>query len=628
MVIHTTTGIATVIGHSGIARTDVVRRMLARLAHRGPDLSDILRRDSEGIDAAFGYVGLVASPDALADWRAPDDIGEGPIMVMDGFIMKAAGAPGIRTLEPRSSQKVTSLLESLDGHFALVHYDPTQRRLMMARDPLGVKPLYWARCRGDDGIVVASEIRAVLASGLVDPEYDAAGIASYLAYGNSHAPQTIYRSIYALPPGCWLEAHFDGQRILAGSPTPYWRPQKVTPPFDANSAIERLRDALGQAVAGMSAGLPAMSTFLPGDVESAVLALMAGRSVPGLRTAFVDLESEGLEERARLAAAVAEELRARHFQMIVDDEWGCSLWMDWLTAADNPCVDGYDTYVVSQAIKDSGAVAAIYPAGGSELLRGNPFFAMTTRLVEIASVLKKTPRWLKAAVKTRMVRASSPMYRELVNDACEDDATPLSIALHARRMFHNADLRQLGFDAESTGLGNTFLPPAVRAALPMPTGDLFSDLMHLQCLLGLPNRTLAACDTGSMANSLELRLPYATRSVAECLLAMPGRLLSPKPSRSGAAIRNVASGMLPYNLLVRQEPRPQYQFSAWMTGPLREFVGQCVNAAASCPVVDGDALLTTWRRIIDGSSVADARLALTLVSLGALMRQRRRENLT
>jgi asparagine synthase (glutamine-hydrolysing) len=391
--------------------------------------------------------------------------------------------------------------------------------------------------------------------------------------------------------------------------------------------IERIGGVLHDTVAELAKGLPTASGYLPGDVESSVLAVLAARHVRELRTAFVDLESKGHEERARVAAAVAEELRSRHFQMIVDEEWGRSLWQEWLASADSPCVEGYDTYLTCQAIKNTGAVAAMLPAGGTELFRGSPFFAMTTRLVEMASMVKRSPRWLRSALRQRMVTASSPMYRGLVEDACTADATTMSVGLHARRVFRNHDLEQIGLGSDSTGLGDTFLPESTRAALPESGDDVFADLTRLQMYACLPNKTMRACDGGGMGNSLHLLLPYASRSVADCLATLPGSLISPKPSRSGAAIQKVASRMLPYNLFVRQEPRPRFPFAAWMTGPLRGFVDECVSAVASCPAIDGEALHGQWRRIIDHARVVDPGKALAVVALGASMRQMARERL-
>lgn len=635
MVMHSTTGLAAAVMRPGRPSADVVRRMLARLSHRGPDLSALSRRIAGSCEMVLGHVGMVANPDDLAGWRPPPDPGAGSALAVDGFFtsldaltarLRGEGAVDAEAspacvIGLALSQWGGAVLGSLDGHFAIVHYDAVRGRLLLARDALGVKPLYWAHGRGGEGLIVASEIRAVLASGLVDADYDAAGIASYLAYGHSHAPRTIHRHVHAVPPGCWLEIRLDGDRFQPTTSTPFWRPPAVRPPLDPNAGIEGVRSALAGSIATLSAGLPTASTYLPGDIKSAVLAVLASRCLSEIRTAFVDLDTEGHEERARLAAAVAEELRARHFQMIVDDEWGADLWMDWLSAADAPCIDGYDAYVVSQAIKDTGAVAALFPAGGAELIRGNPWFAMTSRLTEIAGLVKRVPRWLRSSVLERISRASSPLHRDMVHDACVDDASPVTMALHARRVFHSADLGRLRLDSTATGLGHTALPVEAQAALPTATGDLFADLMRLHCASTLPNRTLLACDNGSMANSLEVRLPYATRQVVESLLVMPGSLISPKPSRSGALIRSVAGGMLPYNLLVRHEPRPQFHFTAWMHGSQKRFTEQCIAAVASCPVLDGDAVWRTWHHIVNDSRGGNAGKALTLVALGAAMRR-------
>jgi asparagine synthase (glutamine-hydrolysing) len=638
---YTTTGVAAVVMHGRSAHDGIIARMVARMTHRGPDVSSFVTRVDADSRADLGYVGIVDEPDDVSAWRPVEDSGVGSVAVIDGVVtnidslvirLEAIGCPvrgrcATSIVSDSISRWGETVFGVLDGHFAVVHYDPQRRRLLLARDALGVKPLYWARSRDGCGVIVASEIRAILASGHVSADYDTRGIASYLAYGHSHAPQTIHREIHEVPAGCWQEIRFDGGQIEPLEPVRYWCPPPVDPAPMYGAEIERIRGALHDTVAELATGLPTASGYLPGDVESAVLAVLASRYLQEFRTAFVDLESEGHIERARVAAAVAQELQSHHFQMIVDEEWGRSLWQEWLASADSPCVEGYDTYLICQAIKNTGAVAAMLPAGGTELFRGSPFFAMTTRLVEMASIVKRSPRWLRSALRQRMVTASSPMYRGLVEDACTADATTMSAGLHARRVFRSRDLEQIGLGTDSTGLSESCLPVSARAALPESGDDVFADLTRLQLYACLPNRTMRACDVGGMGNSLQLLLPYASRRVADCLATLPGSLMSPKPSRSGAAIQKVASRMLPYNLLVRQEPRPRFPFTSWMTGPLRGFVDECVSAVVSCPAIDGEALHGQWLRIIDHARVVDPGKALAVVALGASMRQMARERL-
>lgn len=626
------TGIAAAVSRGGAVASEALARMLGRMGHRGPDATTVIARPAEGAHAELGCVGMACVPDGPPDRRIPDDAGHGAVLVIDGHvrnvdaITRRLGAAGIDAsgLDPTQAVSLAlsrwgeSVIDTLEGHFALIHYDPHRRRLLLARDPLGVKPLFWAMCREGDGVVAASEIQALLASGHVSMDYDQAGIASYLAYGTSHAPQTILRHVHAVPAGCWLEIALAAGRIEPGTPVPYWTlPQRTASP-DPAADVERLRTALDAAVEGLTRGLPTASTFLPGDVTSAVLAVLANRHLPEMGTAFIDVESEGCDERARLAAAIAGELGSRHVQMIVDEEWGGSLWLDWLQAADGPCVDGYDAYVTSQAIRDTGSAVAVVPAAGSELLRATPMFAMIGGLLEIAHRVGNAPRWLRSSLRSRILDACSPSSRELVHDACTADATPMSIALQTQRVFRTRDLERLGLLAGDATDG-TCLPATVRSAVAEQSDDLFADIVRLHCRVILPNRTMRACDSGGMANSLDLRMPFADRRVVESLAGMPGTLISPKPSRSGAIIQQIAAGMLPYNLLVRQEPGPRLSFARWMTVSLRGFSERCIDAVAACAVLDGDAVQAAWRGISTHSCREDLRKGLALVTLGSFI---------
>jgi asparagine synthase (glutamine-hydrolysing) len=631
----TTTGIAVVAMPGQAMDRRAMRRMLHRMMHRGPDTSAVCTRVDAGSFIELGCVGIVHEPNDLSDSVPFDDTGVGFASVIDGVItnidrlvirleecgVSVKGKDPGRVIRHAVAHWGEAAFGLMDGHYAVVCYDPRRRRLLLARDALGVRPLYWAICRDSGGAVIASELRAILASGQVSPAYDSRGIASYLAYGHSHAPSTVLQDVWEVPAGSWLEIQFDGSRFNPQAPVRHWFAPEGPPPPVGDDVTDLIGEVLCSSVADLAKVAPRASCYLPGDVESALLAFLANRHLRKLETVFVDLESEGQTERARLAAAVAEDLNSRHHQMIIDEEWGRTLWREWLTAADNPYFEGYDSYVICQAIKNTGAGSAMLPTGGAELFRGHPIFAITTRLLEMASWVKRSPRWLRAAVRTRMVHSSSPMYRGLIEDACVEDATTMTVALNAQRVFRNKDLEQLGFSAARMGLNAAFLPPTMSDFVPEPSGDIFADLIKLHVHASFPYGSMRANDLGGMANSLHCVLPYASRPVAECLMTLSGSVVSPKPSRSGAAIHAVASTMLPYNLLMRHEPHPRFPFHAWMKGPLRGLLDDCVAAVASCSAVDGEALLRQWGRIIEDPHGAETGKAMAVIALGACMRQ-------
>lgn len=606
-----------------------VGRMLRALTHRGPHIA---HAEPHGTGPAPVWLGCVAQKfdeESTPDWPPARGL---PPLVIDGGVHNVPTladrllAAGVSLGRPTRwgivaaalGQWGDGVIAGLRGHFALAWYDDATRSLLLARDPLGVKPLFVATTAAG-GVVFASAVRALVASGLVADDYDPAGVAIYLAHGHLHAPHTLHRGVRGLPAGHWQRIDVSG----AGTPRPatrYWRLPDPGPDPGSEAAVDRLCAALDDAVSVAARDVPALSAHLPGDLESAVIAKLACRWCPDVRTSFVEIESEGHEERARIATAIAAQLDVRHFQMIVDEEWSGTIWKEWLQAADVPCVAGYEAYVTAQAIKGTGAAVALFSGGGAELFRGLPVAGPVAWLVAAQRRVAGLPRWLRRSAVRRIVAATSPPYRELVASALVAPTPLADAALLAERVFFDAELARLGLAHDAVGVDPRYLPAGWSDGL-AAGGSAADELLRMQCLLWLPERTAPVCDASGMANSIELRLPYLDRQFIETLLAIPGVVAAPKPSRSGQTLQRIGKALLPFNLLQRREPSPAFPLTHWMTGPLREYCASCIDTAATCPVLDGAAVQACWSGFLEAPRFERIRPVIALVSLGACMQE-------
>jgi len=226
-------GIAGVVSRHPQQVEPAVRRMMHAMVHRGPDDEGFewlpFGTDASGLRAGFGFRRLSILDLSSAGHQPMVDVATGNCIVFNGEIYnfrdlrQRLEARGV-TIRSSSDTEVLlhavsvwgeRALDEIDGMFAFAFYEASSRRILLGRDPLGIKPLYVGTTTGS--LVFASEVRAVLASGLIPDELDPGGIASYLAYGSPQDPLTVHRSIRSFPAGscCWIDAG-----VVDGGPLP------------------------------------------------------------------------------------------------------------------------------------------------------------------------------------------------------------------------------------------------------------------------------------------------------------------------------------------------------------------------------------------------------------------------
>lgn len=271
----------------------------------------------------------------------------------------------------------------LRGMFALAIYDkrrgPGHERLILARDPLGIKPLLWAQI--GQYIIFASEIKALLASGLIQPEVDPISLEQLLTFGSIYQPRTILKNVNMLLPAHYLIIEDGNQRLDR-----YWslrtdrHPELNHLPYQ--ELVEGLANMLQESVRlHMLSDVP-LGAFLSGGIDSSLLVGIMSREVGNrLKTFSVGFENEAsasnLDETAE-AKRTAEFLGADHFHVYVSGKDVRDHLNRFILGLDQPSVDGLNSYFVSMAARQAVTVA-ISGTGGDELFAGYPWFAQMVR---------------------------------------------------------------------------------------------------------------------------------------------------------------------------------------------------------------------------------------------------------
>ena len=412
-------------------------------------------------------------------------------------------------------EKGEKMVHDLRGMFAFAIWDAAKRRLFLARDPYGIKPLYYA----NDGrsFRFASQVKALLAGGQISKEPDPAGLVGFYLWGSVPEPLTTWRTIRALPAGTSMTVDSKGAR----DPIPYYSIAGVYAEAEAltdgpvNSATanaEALTEALRDSVRHHLVADVPVGAFLSAGIDSgALVGLMRDAGQNDIRTVTLSFaEFAGRpEDEAPLAARVARRYGTRHTNRIVsEDEFRQDL-PKILAAMDQPSIDGINTWFVSKAARELGLKVAISGLGGDELFGGYPSFRDVPRMAALMAIPAAMPGLARAwrtlaGAYCRARPATNPKLAELV----ELGGTVPGAYLLRRGLFMPEELTGV-LDADTVREGLAELAPidATAAVMrPCPKTD-FARVATLESALYMRNQLLRDADWASMAHSLEIRAP-------------------------------------------------------------------------------------------------------------------------
>jgi asparagine synthase (glutamine-hydrolysing) len=400
-----------------------------------------------------------------------------------------------------------AMLSRLRGMYALAIWDSAERTLFLARDPYGIKPLYYSHENGT--LRFASQVKALEASGAVSRETDPAAVAGFLLWGSVPEPRTIRRAIRALPAGHCLTAGPDGvaaPRAFRGAPDP--------PP--GVSAVQALEDSVrAHLVADVPVGL-----FLSAGLDSALIAALACRHLPEPPATFTltfDRFQGTPRDEGPLAAEIARRLGTRHVERRVGRADFLALWPQALAAMDQPSIDGFNTFVVARLAREAGLKVALSGLGGDEIFGSYPSF-------------RDVPRWSRAAAAGRLVPGLGRLWPAAAR--CLSPGRPKLASLLAtgrglagayflrRGLFLPEELPALlGVERATAGL--TAYDPVTDVSSHLVEGeDDWTAVHRMESGRYLRNQLLRDADWASMASSLELRVPLVDARLRAALAAV------------------------------------------------------------------------------------------------------------
>jgi asparagine synthase (glutamine-hydrolysing) len=574
---------------------DAVERMVERQRHRGPDEQRVATVRTGASTLCLGFDRL-AILDLSRDASQPMcHEASGSWLVFNGEIynfralraeLEARGhrfrsTGDTEVLLTALVQWGTAAMTRLRGMYAFAFWDGRAERLVLGRDPFGIKPLLYGRVGGT--LTFASELRAIRA-GLSTPlTLDRAALDAYLAYGAVPEPHTIASEIAMLPPGHVLEIEADGR---TAGPRPVLRLEDVAEQERATAegdAIEDARATLADAVGAHLVSDVPLGVLLSGGVDSTLVASLARRH--GVEPHFLTVGfAEPRFDEAAAARATALRLGGTHHVVPLAARDVLALLPDALAAMDQPTADGVNTYVITRAAAERGIKVLVSGLGGDELFGGYTTFRKAPFLAAHATRLAPFARLLGALGVGNVAQWAKIAGARDVGD------------LRTAYLLQRA----LGADVPDDG----------RCGLPIDTWDglagrdrrsPFRAVSALEVGFYLRSQLLHDADVFSSASSVELRVPFLDLEVLKLAWRMPASRHLGRGGARKTLLKALLHRLEPSHPIGRAKMGFVFPWAAWLRGPLGDHVAETLADRAAherlgLDPVDGHRLVTAFAR--------------------------------
>jgi asparagine synthase (glutamine-hydrolysing) len=563
-----------------------VSAMVQAQLHRGPDghgLFTSAAAGEAGVFAVLGHTRLAIIDLSPAGAQPMGGADGNPAITFNGEIYNFAALRA--ELESRGAHFTShsdtevllrgydvwgrDLMSRLRGMFAFALWDGQKRQLLIARDRLGIKPVYFHR--GDGYLLFASEVRALLATGLVPRHLDPTAFAQYLAYQSVPTPRTLVRGVSALEPARYMTVDGAG-RVESGE---YWRmlsSPAVNGDVSPDEARRRVASTLREAVdCHMVSDVP-VGAFLSGGIDSsAVVALMreAGHTP---HTFSVGFDEQAFDESSH-AALVAHTFRTKHTHI----QLRASDLLDQLPAAlkamDQPTGDGVNTYVVAGAVRARGLKVALSGLGGDEVFGGYPSFGRLLKIADLTRVWGRSPASLRQlAGGTLRALGGASIQAAKAAAILESDGEIASMFPHMRQLL-SSDQRAALLSESAQARIEERSDPYERllddAYVQAPHSSPFSRISFAEARTYMHDVLLRDTDQMSMAHALEARVPLLDHVLVEEVMALPDAIKWPQNGTPKPLLVAALDKRLPESIVHRPKQGFALPFAPWMRGPLR-----------------------------------------------------------
>jgi asparagine synthase (glutamine-hydrolysing) len=613
----------------------LVRAMAAAMRHRGPDDEGFLGGDSRAVGLALGVrrlsiIDLAGGHQPI--WNETHDVA----VVFNGELynyreLRERLALCGHHFATKSDTEILvhaweewgeDCLAELRGMFAFALLDLRGRYssaplLFLARDPLGIKPLYYTQTV--EGFAFASEVRALIASGIPAKRLSQDALTAYLLFGGVSEPVTLLEGVFSLPPGHHMLLHVPERRRTPRA-RPWWDPahspaaRDLKKPQDLPAAATRLRPLLEDAVQSHLVADVPVGIFLSSGLDSSAIAVLAARARAGIQSFTLTFPGTPYDEAAT-SRITAERCGTRHREIPLDGSAGMSRLDEALSALDQPTMDGINTYFVSWAAREAGLKVALSGLGSDEIFAGYRTFANTRRVARLMQVARLLPAPLRRASAKLMgdliaLRSTPDAGRKVAAAWVAPDALP-SPYYFTRTLFPPGELARLAeprFRPSTVGADGITLEPTwlgwlERAADEARKLEQVAATSWLEMRTYMASTLLRDTDSVSMARSLEVRVPLLDTPLVEFVSALPDGARYRRGAQKALLVEALGE-LLPREILAQPKRTFTLPWEEWLRGELRvRLEASFADPAPSLmPYVHKTGVRAVWESFLAGKT--------------------------
>jgi len=572
-----------------------VRAMTNAIAHRGPDAEGFY--DDPAI--ALGHRRLSIIDLSGAANQPFFDRSGNYVMVFNGEIYNYLELKQELSDYPFTTSSDTEVLMAafckwgidcvkvVEGMFAFAIWDKRNEILWLARDRMGVKPLYFFR--NENAFAFSSEKRSLLASSLINPSIDQQSLFEFLSLQSAGYPNAIIKDIHQLQAGTCMKLTAHSSDTMK-----YWSVTDNKRNIDTDTATIRktLFEKMNEAVAKRMMSDVPMGAFLSGGIDSsAVVALMSLNSREKINTFNLAFTEKEYDESG-YAETIANRFGTNHTRHLLRPEDFLDKVVAGLDAMDSPSADGINTFVLSGAIRSAGLKVALTGIGGDELFAGYPGFMRFYKLNNASASyqLSYPLRKLASLLLNQSISNRNKRLSELlaISDTRISNVYPI-----IRKIFSPDLIRQLvNTNVQEIGL-EKMLKDELKA---IEKFDLFSQYSIAEYMGYTQHTLLKDADQMSMAVGLEIREPFFDHKLIEYALSIPDNIKFPHFPKQ--LMVEALEPLLPNEIVHRKKQGFVLPWEKWMRNELQSFCADQINELANRNFIKRDALLKYWNRFL------------------------------
>lgn len=588
-------GIVGIIGLGASVAAELLERATGSLAHRGPDDSGtVILRDFVGgragqeIEIGLGNRRLAILDLSPLGHQPMNDPATGNWIVYNGEIYnfrevrEKLTKAGLRFKSLSDTEVILQAyahwgdrcLQEFRGMFAFAIWDAQRHQLFIARDPMGIKPLYYFE--SDQYFIFSSEVRTLLNTGLVPWTIDAAGLINYLTFGSVYDPNTLVKGVRALPPGHSLTWKH-GQATLAE----YWNPiasdKNAASTETRGESEEHIASMLDECVRMQLASDVPLGVFLSGGIDSSSLVGILDRNDVRPSTFSIVFQETDYSE-AKYSRIIAERFLTDHHEITVSQSDFFAAIDPAVRSMDQPTIDGINTYFVSERARAAGVKVVLSGLGGDEIFAGYSNFRTVPRMEKFSRPWQHLPA-IARSLSANIFAAFAPTsdHNRKLGTLVRNEKRHAQPYFLARTLFtqdmQNELLRTTNIDCAAFSCAQR---PLSAASCRAQSLDPVNRVSYLEARCYMLNTLLRDADCMSMAHGLEIRVPLIDHQLVQRVLALPGSWKldkrTPKP-----LLVHALRGALPDEIVHRPKRGFTMPFEHWLRDALRPVVEESLR---------------------------------------------------